>query len=159
MNRLVTHLSKPLLLLATMLLPVQQSLDAVCDCQGGPGGVKQTVVGSTRNRCFQSETSCCSNASGFRQSCCDRSSLHGCSLGLISNPCQCPGGCHEKAAPGAIDPEMIGLPLVIFQEVVALQSISTIACAIATGDPLASAVVTNPANGSERCVWLCRYRL
>ena len=147
MNRLMTHMSKPLALLAIMLLPVQQSLAASCCCHGG---VNHT---SSTDCCSRREASCCDGTSSLGRSCCQASSPDS-----KSEPCQCPGGCCDSATPDAFALSADSA-LKINLSAATVQGISTIACEITTRNSLAGSVAAGSASGLKLCVLLCRYRL
>jgi len=156
MNRLITHISKTLALLAILLLPVQQSLAAGC-CGNGvqESRTNQTSADSSKSNCSQhDEASCCRKESGLGRSCCEWDSPNSKSeLG------QCLDMCHDNVPSGEAGSAMVGSTLENDPPVAAVQSISTIFCDSATQDSLANTIATNSASGFQRCVQLCRYRL
>ena len=156
MNRLVSHFSKTLALLAIGLLPVQQYLTTTCCCQAGQQRVKQTIAESSTGCCSQGETSCCKGANRSTNSCCADGSSD-----PKSNPCQCPCGCGKNGAPTAVDPATTGWSSEDELPQSAPQSIAVIA-----GDTTppnstsnADAVSYLSARGSQRCAQLCRFLL
>jgi len=155
MNRLITHTLKTLALLASVLLPLQQSLGASCCGQEGQDCANQKSADSSKSSCSQHDAaSGCSKAGGL-----GRSSYEGDSPYSKSEPGRCSGRCHENAPPSAADPAMVGPCLEVDPSAVTVNSNSTLVCESITRDLLAIAVATRSESGSERCVRLCRYRL
>lgn len=148
MNRLVTHTTKTLALLAILLLPVQGAMAATCSCGGGMG---QPFVGSVANCCSQPGAGCCSYDLG--QSCCQTSSS-----GSKSQSEQCPDRYCETATTEAIALS-VDSSIEIDLSAVTVHSLSTIADENGQRNSLASTVADSVTSGSELCVQLCRYRL
>ncbi len=149
MNPFVTHTTKTLALLAILLLPVQRSMAATCDCHSGVG---KASSGAMTSCCSQPGASCCSPYD-LEPSCCQASCLDS-----KSRSEQCPGEYCEVAVLETVAPladSSSGIDL----SAAAAQSISTIADVDGPQNLQTSAVAINTMSGSALCVRLCRYRL
>jgi len=153
MNQFVAHISKAVMLLAVILLPIQQSLASACCCRGGQDCAKQTAAGSLASCGSHIKTSRRGSASDLSGGYYEESSLDS-----KTKSCHCPSECDAVATLGALDSAMGGSSLEDL-------SVETVLCVSATspGNParnsLGNAPAACPSSGSERCIWLCRYRL
>lgn len=97
MNVLHGPFMKTIVLLAAILLPVQQSLPATCCCDGGRHEGKQNAV-AQKGHSPKRQHSCCQQAKNPKQSCCQNSHR-----GSGPKPCRCPHGCAAKLKPQAVE--------------------------------------------------------
>ncbi len=152
MNRLVSHISKSLALLAAIVLPVLHPLTATYCCQGGQDRVVPTFFGMLGCCCSLSETDC-------------RHSERNLGLSPDENnlkPCQCPvgcRGCNGITSLGGVDVATAGSSLEDDLAVGKVLCVSGNVDENTAQSPSANALVPSPTSGSERCVQLCRYRL
>ncbi|TWU39451.1 hypothetical protein Poly41_22750 [Novipirellula artificiosorum] len=159
MTSLYLHLSKPLALLAMLLLVAQPSLAAPCCCRSGHdvgSQTSQTRAGQFCCCCSQAEASCCAGDNNSVGSCCLKTFPNSKST---SKPCKCPCGCSQQKVPPALEPVVGSLPsddggVIAVVEVPFLFAIKP-ACPII----LKSDVGLDVISSAQRCVRLCRFRL
>lgn len=153
MNRLVTHISKGLALVAILLLPAQQSVAAGCCCHGGRRHVQQTPGAVPRTCCSPSGRRCCCRGNILDSSCFSKAAPNS-----ASKPCQCPGTHCDKSPQDVMDPVAVET---------ASGRVLTLASAwtgplgaheIATSDTRPDTLPA-PARGTDRSILLCRWRL
>lgn len=155
MKRLLAHISKSLVLLTVILLPVEQAWSATCCCRGDFGRAVQSAAGSQKSCCSRSQSTCCGTANSQQGSCCHHGQPES-----GSKPCHCSGGCyggHDALDVGA--PATFRTPSDDELAATAIQTIALDAAIEMAPDSLRSTFSHRSTGGLQRCVRLCRYRL
>ena len=153
MIRLRGNISKAFLLLAVVMLPVQQSLAATCCCRQKAGAVQSQSAGSQRTRRSQIQNGCCNAAFQDEESCCRT----GGESEAGSKPCRCPVGCCGNFESVLADPATLQSSVI---DELAGESIAPIAAettGFAAAQPLAIRGFPSSLSGAQLCARLCRY--
>jgi hypothetical protein len=148
------YISKTLLLLAAVLVPLQQSFAANCCCRQGSGSAMRRANEPGMSCCSQKTSSCCSSDAVTTASCCTPQQ------DTEANHCHCPAGSCGQDDPTAAEPPATS-EVPDGNELVQMTLASPAAreSKLSLTTKLLTATATKSLGSTDRCVLLCRFTL